>query len=162
FCFFFSSRRRHTRFSRDWSSDVCSSDLLQRGHATGVHDYAVCFLDLDGFKIVNDSLGHTAGDELLRAIAARIRKCIEPWDLVSRHGGDEFTLLLDQIPSIEAAVAVASRIHDALATPFLVNGTEIFTKASIGIAFGNEDYRSPDDLLRDADTAMYQAKARQT
>lgn len=135
---------------------------LQRGHATGVHDYAVCFLDLDGFKIVNDSLGHTAGDELLRAIAARIRKCIEPWDLVSRHGGDEFTLLLDQIPSIEAAVAVASRIHDALATPFLVNGTEIFTKASIGIAFGNEDYRSPDDLLRDADTAMYQAKARQT
>src|SRR5690606_8219497 len=127
---------------------------LQRGHATGVHDYAVCFLDLDGFKIVNDSLGHTAGDELLRAIAARIRKCIEPWDLVSRHGGDEFTLLLDQVPSRETALAVANRIHDALAAPFVVNGTEIFTKASIGIALGDEDYRSPENLLRDADTAM--------
>lgn len=135
---------------------------LQRGHATGVHDYAVCFLDLDGFKVINDSLGHTAGDELLRAIAARIRECIDPWDLVSRHGGDEFTLLLDQVPSRETALAVANRIHDALAAPFVVNGTEIFTKASIGIALGDEDYRSPENLLRDADTAMYEAKARQT
>jgi len=129
------------------------------GRREGRHDYAVCFLDLDSFKVVNDSLGHACGDELLRVIAKRIRDCLNPWDLVSRHGGDEFTLLLEQVPSPDIATAVVHRIHDALALPLTVNGTEIFTKASIGIAFGSDQYESADEVLRDADTAMYSAKA---
>ncbi len=131
---------------------------MRRGRIDGRHDYAVCFLDLDGFKVVNDSLGHVVGDELLRAIARRIRDCLQPWDVVSRHGGDEFTLLLEQVPTPEVAMHTAHRIRDALTHPFSVNGTEIFTKASIGIAFGSDEYESPDELLRDADTAMYSGK----
>lgn len=132
---------------------------MDSGRGAGRHDYAVCFLDLDSFKVVNDSLGHASGDELLRIIAERIRDCLNPWDLVSRHGGDEFTLLLEQVPAPDIAIAVVRRIHDALALPLTVNGTEVFTKASIGIAFGSDEYVSPDELLRDADTAMYSAKA---
>lgn len=131
---------------------------MTRGRDEGRHDYAVCFLDLDGFKVVNDSLGHAAGDELLRAIAKRIRDCLNPWDLVSRHGGDEFTLLLEQVPAPDVATAIAERIHRALHLPLTINGTEVFTKASIGMAFGSDEYESPDELLRDADTAMYTAK----
>lgn len=132
---------------------------VERGRENGRHDYAVCFLDLDSFKVVNDSLGHASGDELLCVIARRIRDCLNPWDLVSRHGGDEFTLLLEQVPSPDIALAVVERVHQALALPLTVNGTEIFTKASIGIAFGSDQYESADELLRDADTAMYSAKA---
>lgn len=132
---------------------------MARSCGTNMHDYAVCFLDLDGFKVVNDSLGHAAGDELLCSIAQRIRDCLNPWDLVSRHGGDEFTLLLEQVSTPEVALSAARRIQDALAQPLQVNGTEVFTKVSIGIAFGSDEYESPDDLLRDADTAMYDAKA---
>src|SRR5690606_15674791 len=108
---------------------------IERGRAADRHDYAVCFLDLDSFKIVNDSLGHAAGDELLGAIARRIRDCLQPWDVVSRHGGDEFTLLLEQLPSPDVALATVRRIRQALDSPFVANGTEVFTKASIGIAF---------------------------
>ncbi|HEX6929869.1 MAG TPA: EAL domain-containing protein [Gammaproteobacteria bacterium] len=135
---------------------------MARSRFDGKHDYAVCFLDLDGFKVVNDSLGHAAGDELLRAIARRIRDCLNPWDVVSRHGGDEFTLLLQQVVSADTALATARRIHETLNSPLTVNDTEVFTKASIGIAFGSDEYRSPDELLRDADTAMYSAKADST
>ncbi len=131
---------------------------IARSRADGRHEYAVCFLDLDSFKVVNDSLGHAAGDELLRAIAGRVRDCLHPWDVVSRHGGDEFTLLLEQVTTPDVAIAAAKRLHDALADPFTVNGTEIFTKASIGIAFGSDEYEFADELLRDADTAMYSAK----
>lgn len=129
------------------------------GHSRNHHDYAVCFIDLDGFKVVNDSLGHAAGDQLLCSIARRIRGCLNPWDLVSRHGGDEFTLLLKQVATPEIATAAARRIHEALGKPLRVNDVEVFTKASIGIVFGNAEYDSPDELLRDADTAMYDAKA---
>ncbi|HEX7048022.1 MAG TPA: EAL domain-containing protein, partial [Gammaproteobacteria bacterium] len=131
---------------------------IARGRGDGRHDYAVCFLDLDSFKVVNDSLGHAAGDELLRAIAGRIRDCLHPWDVVSRHGGDEFTLLLEQVTAPDVAIAAAKRLHAALADPFTVGGTEVFTKASIGIAFGGDEYEFADELLRDADTAMYNAK----
>ncbi|HEX6928993.1 MAG TPA: EAL domain-containing protein [Gammaproteobacteria bacterium] len=131
---------------------------IARGSGEGRHDYAVCFLDLDSFKVVNDSLGHAAGDELLREIAGRIRDCLQPWDVVSRHGGDEFTLLLEQVATPDVAIETARRLHDALIDPFTVNGTEVFTKASIGIAFGSEEYEFADELLRDADTAMYNAK----
>lgn len=122
------------------------------------HDYAVCFLDLDGFKVINDSLGHAAGDTLLQQIGERISECLDPWDIVSRHGGDEFTLLLANTASAEEAVQTAQRLREALHQPFTIEGKEVYTRASIGIAMGGENITAAADLLRDADTAMYSAK----
>lgn len=122
--------------------------------------YAVLFLDLDGFKVVNDSLGHAAGDDLLAEIAHRLRRCLRPWDTVARHGGDEFTVLVEQLNTIDDAIDVARRIQEELAEPIDLNDHEVFTNVSIGIAPANPDYRSTDEILRDADTAMYRAKAR--
>jgi diguanylate cyclase (GGDEF)-like protein/PAS domain S-box-containing protein len=129
--------------------------------------YAVLFLDLDRFKLINDSLGHSAGDELLIEIAARLRACIRELDMVARvdphHlvrlGGDEFVVLLEGITSALDAVRVAERIKGLFARPFILGGREVFSSGSIGIALGNTAYDSPDDVLRDADTALYQAKA---
>lgn len=121
--------------------------------------YAVLFLDLDGFKVVNDSLGHAAGDELLTEIAHRLRRCLRPWDTVARHGGDEFTVLVEQLDSLNDAIDVAQRIQHELSQPIRLHDHEIFTNVSIGIAPANPDYRTTDEILRDADTAMYRAKA---
>ncbi|MDX1442206.1 MAG: PAS domain S-box protein [Gammaproteobacteria bacterium] len=122
--------------------------------------YAVLFLDLDGFKVVNDSLGHAAGDRLLAEIAHRLRRCLRPWDTVARHGGDEFTVLVEQLNSLDDAIDVARRIQQELAEPINLDDHEVFTNVSIGIAPANPDYRNTDEILRDADTAMYRAKAR--
>jgi diguanylate cyclase (GGDEF)-like protein/PAS domain S-box-containing protein len=122
--------------------------------------FAVLFLDLDRFKLVNDSLGHRAGDELLVQIAHRIESCRRAGDTVARLGGDEFTLLVEGIIDDEEAIAVAERVHRALAPPFLVEGHEVFAAASIGIALGGPTTERPEHLLRDADTAMYRAKVR--
>jgi len=122
--------------------------------------FAVLFLDLDRFKLVNDSLGHRAGDELLVQIAHRIESCRRAGDTVARLGGDEFTLLVEGIVDDEEAIAVAERVHRALAPPFLVEGHEVFAAASIGIALGGPATERPEHLLRDADTAMYRAKVR--
>lgn len=121
--------------------------------------YAVLFLDLDGFKLVNDSLGHAAGDQLLIEISHRLQKCLRPWDTLARHGGDEFTLLLEQINTLEEAEEVARRIHATLRKPFQLGEHQVFTNASIGIAPNHASYRNTDELLRDADTAMYKAKS---
>ena len=128
------------------------------GRIADTHDYAVCFLDLDGFKVINDSLGHAAGDQLLQQTAKRIGELLQPWDMVSRHGGDEFTLLLSHIASPERAVQVAQRLREHLNETFTINGHEVYTRASIGIAMGNGDVVHAEELLRDADTAMYTAK----
>lgn len=122
--------------------------------------YAVLFLDLDGFKVVNDSLGHAAGDQLLMEIAHRLRSCLRPWDTVARHGGDEFTVLVEQINNIEDAIDVARRIQRELSIPIRLGEHEVFSDVSIGIAPANPEYRGTDEILRDADTAMYRAKAR--
>jgi diguanylate cyclase (GGDEF)-like protein/PAS domain S-box-containing protein len=122
--------------------------------------FAVLFLDLDRFKLVNDSLGHRAGDELLIQIARRLEGCRRAGDTVARLGGDEFTLLVEGIIDTDEAVAVAERVHRALAPPFLVEGHEVFASASIGIALGGPTTERPEHLLRDADTAMYRAKVR--
>lgn len=121
--------------------------------------YAVLFLDLDGFKLVNDSLGHAAGDQLLIEISHRLQKCLRPWDTLARHGGDEFTLLLEQINTLDEAEEVARRIHATLRKPFQLGEHQVFTNASIGIAPNHTSYRNTDEVLRDADTAMYKAKA---
>src|SRR6185295_1728220 len=113
----------------------------------------------DRLKLVNDSLGHPAGDELLIAVSRRLESCLRPADCVGRLGGDEFAILLNAIGDEQQANAVAFRIQDALNAPLTVGGREVFTSASIGIAVGDVRYQAPDEMMRDADTAMYHAKA---
>ena len=119
---------------------------------------AVMFMDLDEFKVVNDSLGHEAGDLLLTVVAQRLRRCLRPEDTLARFGGDEFVVLIEAVADPAEAVRVAERITDELGKPFSIEGRELFVAASIGIALGEGRTKSPADLLRDADTAMYRAK----
>jgi diguanylate cyclase (GGDEF)-like protein len=121
--------------------------------------FAVLLLDLDRFKLINDSLGHPSGDQLLVALARRLVDCLRPGDLVAHAGGDEFTLLVDHIDAPLDATYVAARIQKSLAEPFGLGGHEVFVTASMGIALSG-GYDRPEDLLRDADTAMYRAKSR--
>jgi diguanylate cyclase (GGDEF)-like protein/PAS domain S-box-containing protein len=120
---------------------------------------AVLFLDLDRFKVINDSLGHAAGDHLLVQVAQRLQACIRTTDTVARLGGDEFTILLDDTSDLAGAVQIAERIVAALAAPFTLNGHELFITTSIGIVLSTPGQDSSDDLMRNADIAMYQAKA---
>jgi len=119
---------------------------------------AVMFLDLDGFKSVNDSLGHLVGDQLLISFGQRLRACVRPGDTVARLGGDEFTILLEDIPNSSEAERVANRILERLRTPFTFEGRDLYISSSIGIAFGMLGEVQPADLLRYADVAMYRAK----
>ena len=119
---------------------------------------AVLFLDLDRFKIVNDSLGHDVGDQLLQAVAARLSQCLRDSDSAARLGGDEFTVLIEDIDDINDAVHVAQRIADELQTPFLLGTHSVFVTTSIGITINRAPEDTPDVLLRDADIAMYRAK----
>ncbi len=122
------------------------------------HAYAVMFLDFDRFKLINDSLGHSAGDEFLVQVSRRIQASLRPQDVVARLGGDEFAVLVRELEHERAAVALAERLMEAMRKPFLVADTELMTSASIGITFSALGYTSPEDVLRDADTAMYKAK----
>ena len=119
---------------------------------------AVLFLDLDDFKPINDNFGHEAGDRLLTAVAQRIQACVRPEDTVARLGGDEFTVLLEDIADVRYAVAVAERIEASLQEPFRVEGQDATVTASVGIAVSRGPQTTPDELLRDSDRAMYQAK----
>jgi diguanylate cyclase (GGDEF)-like protein len=119
---------------------------------------AVLFLDLDRFKLVNDSLGHLVGDRLLMAVAKRLEGALRPGDTVARHGGDEFTLLLDDIGDVHGASVVAERLQESLSAPFEVGSRALHVSASIGIALVTPD-RAPEEVVRDADVAMYRAKA---
>lgn len=121
--------------------------------------FAVLFMDLDRFKIVNDSLGHMIGDQLLVAVARRLEACIRPDDMVARLGGDEFAILIKGIHDVSDAIRVADRIQKRLVLPFNLAGQEVFTTASIGIAQSVTGYDREEDILRDADSAMYRAKA---
>ena len=120
---------------------------------------AVLFLDLDRFKVINDSLGHTVGDQLLSALAGRLESCIRRCDTLARLGGDEFAILLEEIDGIEDAVMVCDRIHRSLKTPFKLSDYEVFANISIGVVCSNVGYEKSSDLLRNADTALYRAKA---
>ncbi|MEL6469100.1 MAG: EAL domain-containing protein [Cyanobacteria bacterium J06623_4] len=120
----------------------------------------VAFLDLDRFKNINDTLGHAAGDCLLKQVAERLQSCLRGYDVVARWGGDEFTLLLSELRSPEEISAIAERILQRLAAPFRVQEEELFVTASLGIALAPYDGQDEQTLLRNADAAMYQAKAR--
>lgn len=154
---------------------------IARGHRRSDASFAVLFIDLDRFKVVNDSLGHLAGDRLIVEVAARFSTSLrqtdmvarvsavpgsqaaaataEDYDTLARLGGDEFTILLDDIHDVGGAVRVADRIQEALARPFVLQGQEVYIGASIGIAWSASGYGSADEVLRDADLAMYRAKA---
>ncbi len=121
--------------------------------------FAVLYLDLDRFKIINDSLGHTIGDQLLVGIADRLKKHLRPGDTVARLGGDEFTVLIEDIAEETEAVQVAERVLKELSNPFNLSGREVFTTVSLGIAPSSTGYERAEDILRDADTAMYRAKS---
>jgi len=132
------------------------------------HSFAVVFMDLDGFKMINDSMGHMVGDQLLVGVADRLEKCLRATDTlarlrdtytVARLGGDEFTVLLDDLKDPNDAKVAADRLMKALKPPFLLAGKEVYTSVSIGIAQSNPVYDGPDEMLRDADTAMYHAKS---
>jgi diguanylate cyclase (GGDEF)-like protein/PAS domain S-box-containing protein len=122
--------------------------------------FAALYLDLDRFKIVNDNLGHPVGDELLSAVSRRLESCLRTGDAIARLGGDEFAILLNELGDANQANAIAFRIQETLSAPFSIGGREVFTSASIGIAFGRPQYNNADEIMRDADTAMYHAKSR--
>ncbi len=125
--------------------------------------YAVLFIDLDRFKVVNDSLGHLVGDRLLQSVAQRLQSCLREGDGIARLGGDEFAIILEEITGLAEAEGMAQRIQQQLSQPFVLDGIEIYSEASIGITLntlGERLYERPDELLRDADMAMYCAKAR--
>ena len=131
---------------------------INRARRIDNYRYAVLFLDLDRFKVINDSLGHLVGDQLLIAVAKRLKRQVRNLDLVARIGGDEFVILLEEIANTEDIIQVAERILMDCQTPLTINDQEIFTGLSIGIVLGNKDYHQASDLIRDADNAMYRAK----
>ncbi len=135
------------------------SVAVQRSREDTRFQFALMYLDLDRFKIVNDSLGHPAGDELLKEVASRLGACVRPRDLVARLGGDEFCILVEDVSRREDVLALGERLLAALARPVMVNGTETRPMASVGITFSDMSYREPDEMLRDADLAMYRAKS---
>ena len=131
---------------------------LTKSQSQSKYLFAVLFLDLDRFKVVNDSVGHLIGDKLLIEIARRLKQSIAPTDTVARLGGDEFTILLENISCQTEATLVAESIYETLTSPFHIEGYELFSTASIGIALSSQGYEKPEDILRDADLTMYSAK----
>jgi len=132
---------------------------VDRANENGFARFAVLFLDLDRFKVINDSLGHAVGDKLLVAIAGRLTACVRPGDVVARLGGDEFTILLNRTGNEEEVAAVAERLQARISEPFKIDNYEVFTSASIGIIMSAPGtVRTAEDFLRDADAAMYRAK----
>lgn len=138
--------------------DRMSSVLMRYRNDPGA-GFAVLFMDLDRFKVVNDSAGHLVGDELLKAVGARLKDQLPAAAMIARLGGDEFAVLLESVTSSRQATAIAARIIEAMETPLRIAGRDIYSSISIGIAFVQPHYRSAEELLRDADAALYRAKA---
>lgn len=135
-------------------------EAMEQNVDPGGPNYAVLFLDLDAFKLVNDTYGHLVGDQLLVEAAQRFEECLPKDSLLCSHGGYEFALLLARVSSQEDVKKTLALIEESLREPFLLNGQKVYTSVSIGIVMGGSDYTSPEDILRDADTAMYEAKQR--
>lgn len=132
---------------------------IERCRADPKHLFAVMYLDFDRFKLINDTLGHGAGDQFLVLVANRIRRLVRPADTVGRLGGDEFAILIEGVAGEPVAVAMAERLQQVLRTPYTIGDTEVNSSASIGITFSSIGYATADEVLRDADIAMYRAKA---
>lgn len=144
--------------NRVYFTERLQQALERMQHRLDYH-FAVLVLDCDRFKLVNNSLGHLAGNRLLVSVARRLARCLRSSDVLARLGGDEFAILLDDINNRHRAADFAREVLEVLRSPFQFEGREIFLNASIGVAIGAPDYRDPEHLLRDADTAMYRAKA---
>ncbi|MBY0502587.1 MAG: PAS domain S-box protein [Bryobacteraceae bacterium] len=135
--------------------------LIDRArHGKTPKHFAVLFVDIDRFKYINDSLGHLAGDEFLQEVGRRLQGCIGEKDTLARYGGDEFVILLDQMSGAWAVQAFCEKLQKAMAAPFAYQGEEFYSSLSVGSTFSTLGYERPDDMMRDADTALYQAKAR--
>ncbi len=131
---------------------------LERAKQDSRNKFAVLFLDINRFKTINDSLGHSMGDRLILHVAKRLATAVRENDLVARFSGDEFAFILNDISDVEEAIAFAERIKQKISAPFTLSGRQVFTSFSIGIALGGADYKLSEDVLRDADIAMYHAK----
>jgi diguanylate cyclase (GGDEF)-like protein/PAS domain S-box-containing protein len=131
---------------------------MKRSRRRAGYHFAVLYMDIDRFKVINESLGHHIGDQLLQAFAARLRNTLRDIDNLARFGGDEFVILLEDIESSEFATKVARRLQRELRPPFILAGNEIYAPASCGIVFDTGKYEHPGEIIRDADTAMYHAK----
>lgn len=131
---------------------------IERTRRRDDYAFAVLYLDLDRFKYINDSLGHAHGDKFLETVAGVLKGCLRPGDYIARLGGDEFAILLDAVPDTQEAANIANRIQQTLSQPIVLNQHEAFTSASIGIALSTRGYDNPQNILRDADIAMYSAK----
>jgi diguanylate cyclase (GGDEF)-like protein/PAS domain S-box-containing protein len=158
--------RLHYQSTHDLLTDLPNRQLfvdrlqqaLRRTRRQPGRNVAVLFVDLDNFKLVNDSLGHGAGDRILVTVAERLKRCLRPEDTLARFGGDEFTMLLENVQSPRDAVRVADRTVQELRSPLVLEGRELVLRGSIGIALGEDRTKGPQELLKDADTAMYRAK----
>ena len=146
-------------YNREWFLDKLTNGV-ERVKRNSNCLFAVLFLDLDRFKKINDNLGHIIGDKLLVAVAQRLLKAVRSTDTVSRIGGDEFAIILENMQATSESYDVAQRIIQELSKPFVVENNEVFTGTSIGIVFSSPHYQTAEDMLRDADTAMYRAKER--
>ena len=131
---------------------------MKRARRRSGYHFAVLYLDIDRFKLINESLGHNIGDQLLQAFSARLRKTLRDIDNLARFGGDEFAILLEDIENSDFAVKVAQRLQNELQPPFTLKGNEIYAPASFGIVFDTGSYELPEEIIRDADAAMYHAK----
>jgi diguanylate cyclase (GGDEF)-like protein/PAS domain S-box-containing protein len=140
--------------------DRLEMEVIHTRQASGESRFAVLCLDLDRFKNINDSLGHSAGDRLLIDFSRRLNECIGPEDTLARLGGDEFAILLRSIHDASDAIRVADRVLSLLKQPFSLRGQDVYVPTSVGIALSASGYERPEDVLRDADTAMYRAKRR--
>jgi diguanylate cyclase (GGDEF)-like protein len=133
-------------------------ETIQRYQSDLQGKFAVLFLDLNDFKSVNDTFGHTIGDQLLVVVAQRLKNCLREDDLVARFGGDEFVIILEHLENEQGAIEVVHRIHQAIAQSIIINQIELEITTSIGIVFSDPQYTTTDPILRDADIAMYEAK----
>jgi diguanylate cyclase (GGDEF)-like protein/PAS domain S-box-containing protein len=131
---------------------------VKRAKRRDDYRFAVLYMDIDRFKLVNDSLGHSVGDRLLSAFASRIQESLRDIDTLGRFGGDEFVILLEDIENSEYASGVADRLQQGLKRPFMIEGKEVFAPASFGVVLNTSDYDEPENIIRDADAAMYHAK----
>jgi diguanylate cyclase (GGDEF)-like protein len=132
---------------------------IERSNISGSHDWAVFFLDLDRFKIVNDTLGHKFGDELLKLVAERLCHCVRPTDLVARLGGDEFSIIAEAVPDASYAEAIAMRLLSEISMPFVIQDHNVTIGASIGVATPDAGHLDSERMLKRADLAMYEAKS---